>query len=273
MTEYDDMRVGREASSDVAAQIGVVDDPELQAYVSGIGRKLLRGIPVRFDYQFAVVDQVEPNAFALPGGYIFISRGLLALTNSEDELACVLGHEITHAAHRHAAAQQQLGKRVSPVAMPWNRAARMAAYGRDMERDADKGGQILCAAAGYDPMGMSTFLDSLGQAERLEMGYSRRASFFATHPGSRERAAVNAVRAGEMRWRRDPALADSRATLMQQIDGLALGQRPEAGVFRGNNFLHPDLDFYVRFPAGWIQSNSNRAVGAMQVSKQAVSKL
>ena len=155
MTEYDDARVGREASQDVAAQMGLLGNPDLDSYITEIGRKLLRGLPRRqFQFNFAVVDQVEPNAFALPGGYVFISRGLLLLANSEDELACVIGHEITHVAHRHAAAQQGLAKHISPVAMPWARAGRMAAYGRDMERDADKGGQLLCAAAGYDPMGM-----------------------------------------------------------------------------------------------------------------------
>jgi predicted Zn-dependent protease len=263
LTEYDDVRVGREASQDVASEIGVLEDPELTAYVGEIGRKLLRGVPRRsFQYQFRVVDQFEPNAFALPGGYIFISRGLLVLANNEDELACTIGHEIVHAALRHAAAQQEIAKRANPLAMPWNRAARLASYGRDMERNADKGGQLLCAAAGYDPMGMSTFLKNLGQNERLLVGHARVPTFFDTHPGSQERAAINAVRAREMRWKRDPALGDTRASHLRHIDGLALEQRPEGGVFQGDRFLHPDLDFQIRFPSGWRTSNSNRAVGA-----------
>jgi predicted Zn-dependent protease len=270
MTEYDDARVGEAASKDVASQMGLLEDRELSSYVSEIGNKLLRGVPRYFNYQFSVVDMEEPNAFALPGGYIFVSRGLLALANNEDELACIIGHEITHAAHRHAAAQQALGKRISPLAMPWNRAAKMSAYGRDMERDADRGGQILCAAAGYDPMGMSTFLGSLGQAERLMIGYSRAPSFYDTHPGSRERAAANAVRAGEMRWRRDPSIGDPRVALLKRVDGLALGQRPEAGVFQGDRFIHPDLDFQLRFPAGWQKQNTNQAVGALSPRGDAV---
>jgi predicted Zn-dependent protease len=264
MTEYDDASIGREASVDVKQQMGVLDDPDLNAYVTEIGLKLLRGLPRRsFRYEFAVVDMIEPNAFALPGGYVFISRGLLALTNSEDELACVIGHEIIHAHHRHAAAQQQLSKRVNPLAMPWNRASKMAGYGRDMERDADKGGQILCAAAGYDPMGMSTFMARLGQTERLRVGYARMPSFFDSHPGSTERAAVNAVRASELRWKRDPLLGDTQLSLLAKIDGLAVGPRPQAGMFIGSNFIHPDMDFHLRFPAGWLKSNSNQAVGAL----------
>lgn len=270
-TEYDDARVGRDASVDVKNELGALDNAELDAYVGAIGRKLLRGVPRKsFDYQFTVIDQEEPNAFALPGGYIFVSRGLLALANNEDEVACVLGHEIIHAAKRHAAAQQALAGAMNPLAMPWNRAASMAAYGRDMERDADKGGQILCAAAGYDPMAMSTFLESLEQLQRLQKGYSRRPSFFDTHPGTKERVASNSVRAGEIRWHRDPNIGDSRAAFLAQVDGLPVGQRPETGIFEGDSFLHPTLDFHIRFPDGWRQMNANQAVGAMEPRGQAV---
>ena len=269
MTSYDDSRVGQEAAVDVSAQVGVLDDPKLNAYVSEIGRKLLRGLPRRsFRYEFAVVDQTEPNAFALPGGYVFVSRGLLALAIDEDELACVLGHEIVHVNHRHAAAQQGLASR--GISMPWVRAGKNAAYGRDMERDADKGGQILCAAAGYDPIAMSTFLASLGRAERSQLGYARNASFLDTHPGSSERAAVNAVRASEIRWRRDPRLGNTQRSLYAKIEGLPVGQRPEMGVFRGDLFLHPDLDFQIRFPRGWSTSNSNQAVGAAEPRGEAI---
>jgi predicted Zn-dependent protease len=270
MTEYDDAQVGRESAQDVKAEVGVLEDTALAAYVDEIGRKLLRGVPRRgFDYQFYVVDMVEPNAFALPGGYVFVSRGLLALANSEDELACVIGHEITHAARRHAAAQQALQKSLPPLVMPGS-AAVFASYGREMEREADEGGQILCAAAGYNPMGMSTFLTSLALSSRLEIGYTRNPTFFDTHPGSEERAAANAVRAKEIRWQRDPALGDPRAALLRRIAGLEIGQRPEAGIFQGDRFLHPALGFTVRFPSGWKTSNSNRAVGGVQPRGEAV---
>ncbi|UCE87755.1 MAG: M48 family metalloprotease [Deltaproteobacteria bacterium] len=271
LTEYDDARVGREAASQVAAEVGLVEDPELTAYVDRIGQKLLRGVARRsFQYQFSVVDQFEPNAFALPGGYIFLSRGLLALANNEDEVANVIGHEITHAALRHAAAQQALAKSGNPLAMPWVRAAHLASYGRDMEREADRGGQMLAAAAGYDPMGMSTFLKNLGLLERFVIGYARLPTFFDTHPGSQERAAINAARAREIRWKRDPALGDTRAAHLRRVDGLALGDRPETGIFVGERFLHPDLDFQIRFPEGWRTSNTNRAVGAVSPRGDAV---
>lgn len=270
-TEYDDARVGREASRSVEAQVGVLPDPELNAYVEGIGRKLLRAIPRRsFQYRFRVVDQVEPNAFALPGGYIFVSRGLLALANDEDELACVLGHEITHVAKRHAAAQQAVERGKPQFVWPWLRAGRRAAYSRDLERSADRGGQILCSAAGYDPRGMSTFLESLLQHAKLQTGFSRNASFLDTHPSPGRRSTIAAVQASELRWRRDPALGDPRAALLRKIEGLPVGQRPESGVFRGDVFLHPDLDFKLRFPRRWRKSNTNLAVGAQAPRGNAV---
>jgi predicted Zn-dependent protease len=271
LTQYDDARVGRESSEQVKAEMGVLDDPALASYVDGIGHKLLRGVPrLGFDYHFYVVDMVEPNAFALPGGYIFVSRGLLALANNEDELACVIGHEITHAARRHAAAQQEIARRQPPLAMPGLREARIASYSREMEREADEGGQILCAAAGYDPMALSTFLTSLALSARLTQGYTRNPGFFDTHPGSEERAAADAVRAREIRWQRDPARGDSRAALLSHIDGLEIGQRAEAGVFVGDTFVHPVLGFTLRFPTGWRLSNTNQAVGALEPRGQAV---
>lgn len=270
LTEYDDARVGAEASRDVETEIGVLDDPELEAFVNQIGKKLLRGVPRRsFNYQFKVVDQLEPNAFALPGGYIFISRGLLTLANSEDELANVIGHEIVHAARRHAAARQDVERGTNPLSMGWVRAANLASYGRDMERTADRGGQQLAAAAGYDPMGMSTFLKSLGRAVRLAQGGPRYTSMFDSHPGTTERVTLNAMNAREIRWTRDLSLGDTRARYLRRVDGLPFGDRPEAGIFRGTRFIHPILGFQLRFPDNWRTANTAGAVGAFAPDRQA----
>ncbi len=271
MTTQDNVRVGREAAEQVAAQIGTLDDPELVAYVERIGKKLLRALPRRdFAYRFAIVDQMEPNAFALPGGYVFVSRGLLALANTEDELACVLGHEIIHAARRHSQQQQVIARSLPGISLPSSRAKTLAAYGRDMEREADELGQRLAAAAGYDPMGMSTFMRRLDQRERLLIGAPRNPTFFDTHPGTRERARVNAMRSRELRWTPDPSLGDTRKRLLDQIDGMVIGDRPEAGTFVGDYFLHPVLDFQMRFPPGWSTQNSARAVGAQSPRRDAV---
>jgi len=263
LTTADDVRAGQEAAESVEAEIGLLDDPELVAYVQGIGKKLLRGLPRRdFAYRFSIVDQMEPNAFALPGGHIFISRGLMALVNSEDELACVIGHEIVHAARRHSAQQQAIVRYQKAFAPRFSRSRTLAAYGRDMEREADALGQKLAAAAGYDPMGMSTFMRRLDQRERLLIGAPRQPTFFDTHPGSRERAIATAMRSRELRWTRDPDLGDTRVRLLDRIDGMIIGDRPETGIFVDELFMHPDLDFEIRFPKGWRTQNSGRMVGA-----------
>jgi predicted Zn-dependent protease len=264
LTSGDDVEIGREAAASVEAQIGLLDDPELLAYIDEIGKKLLRGLPRReFAYHFSIVDQMEPNAFALPGGHIFISRGLLALANSEDELANVIGHEIIHAARRHSAQRQAIERyQGGALSLPRSRAQMLAAYGRDMEREADELGQQLAAAAGYDPMGMSTFMRRLDQRERLLIGAPRAPTFFDSHPGSRERASVNAMRSRELRWIPDPTLGDTRARLLDEIDGMVIGDRPETGVFIAELFLHPGLGFEIRFPKGWNVQNSSQTVGA-----------
>lgn len=271
LTERDEAVAGREGAAQAAAQIGVYDDPKLAKYVDGIGRKLLRGVPQRpFPFQFQIVDQVEANAFALPGGYVFISRGLLALVNTEDELACVIGHEIAHVVRRHAVAQQAIARTMTPFTSGLRNAAETASYSRDMEREADAEGQRLCAAAGYDPRALYTFLQALHRVEPLRARVSGGTSFLDTHPSSVERAAAASVRASELRWKRDPARADGRAALLAQTGGLPLGPRPDGGVFRGDWFLQPALNFQVRFPSRWKTSNTNAMVGASSPTGSAI---
>src|SRR5690606_25608101 len=107
MSPQQEVAAGREAAAQVAEQIGLVEDPALQRYVEAIGQRLAAASPRRdVQYRFAIADMPEPNAFALPGGWIYVSRGLLAYANSEDELANVMGHEIGHVAARHAAQRQ-----------------------------------------------------------------------------------------------------------------------------------------------------------------------
>ena len=275
-TEYDDARVGNDQTSVIEAEMGIVEDEELNAYVTSIALRLLRHAPTRpFDYEFKIVDQSAPNAFALPGGKIYVSRGLLALVTSEDELAGVLGHEITHAAERHAAARLEYAKRQNPFTMVFLRAARIAAYGRDQERDADRGGQILAARAGYDPAAIAEFLRKLDASERYEVGWARLPSYYATHPTSPERAAIALDRAGNMEWTAIESVArDGSAGYYAMIDGLVLGDDPAGGAFdEENKFVHPELRFSLRFPPGWDTLNSTRQVVAVSPRRDAQAEL
>jgi len=273
-TEHHDQRVGADVALDVASELGVLETPALTVYVQEVGHRLARGATARaFDYHFGVLDQFEPNALALPGGYIYVSRGLLALANSEDELANVLGHEIVHAAARHAAAQQEVLRRQRLLTMPIQRRASLAAYGRDQEREADHGGQGLAAAAGYDPMGLATFLERLGRVETLRTGASRLPGFFETHPGTGERVATAVARARQLRppeGAAEPEATGRAERHLARIEGLVLGTSPSEGVILGSRFLHPDLGFQLAFPEGWSIANTRRAVGATSPKGDAV---
>ena len=264
-TVYDDQRVGEEQRWVIEAEMGLVEDEELLEYVRSIGIRLLRHAPSRpFDYEFKVVDQRVPNAFALPGGKIYVSRGLLALVQSEDELAGVIGHEITHAAERHTAARIDYASRINPFSIGLLRAGAIAAYGRDQERDADRGGQILAARAGYNPAGIATFLRKLDAADRYELGWSRLPYFLATHPTSPERSSLASDRAAGLEWERQPGVAgDLPIDYYNMVDGLILGENPAGGLFEGSRFVHADLRFSIRFPQGWTTVNTQQAVGAV----------
>jgi predicted Zn-dependent protease len=268
-SEAVDEKVGREAAESVTSSLGLVDDPKLVAYVNRIGQSLARHAPRgRFDYQFAIVDQDPPNAFALPGGYIYVSRGLLLLTNTEDELANVLGHEIVHVAARHAAARQAM-IRAMPGPFKYFAQGHIAGYGRDQERESDRLGQGLAGIAGYDPMGMATFLKNLEFTERLHLGNSRLPGFFDTHPATTERVASAGGRARMVNWERPAGYSEGRASYLKRLEGLAIGMSGAEGVFQDQRFIHPDLDFTLRFPDRWETSNTHAAVGAVSPARNA----
>jgi predicted Zn-dependent protease len=252
---------GREAAKEVEAAIGIVQDPALRAYVQAVGARLARNAPgFRYDYQFEIADDGAPNAFALPGGRVYVSRGALALTESEDELANVLGHEIAHVASRHAAAQHQVAGNAVMRVLQFQS---LPAYSRALESSADRLGQGLAAVSGYDPNGMASFLAALDGLERLQTGISRQPGFLDSHPGTPGRAHEMALRAGTIHWTRGPTLASSTGDYLHRLEGLAVGTDVAQGMFDGPRFLHADLAFTLRFPDGWETLNTPQAVAAV----------
>jgi predicted Zn-dependent protease len=277
-TEAHDERVGEQTAMQVGGAMGFVEDPALTAYVAAVGKRVARYAPRGgFQYQFKIVDQDVPNAFALPGGYIYVSRGLLIMSNSEDELAGVLGHEVIHVAARHAAARQSVIQGMPGFAQflagGYIAEYYIAEYGRDQERESDRLGQGLAGLAGYDPQGLADFLTGLEFQERLRLGGSRLPGYLDSHPATSERTASASSRARMVAWRRVPEIAPGRAGYLERIDGLVVGTSASEGVFQDNRFLHPELGFTLRFPPDWDTQNTRQAVGAISPQRDAVVSL
>ncbi len=277
MTPEQERELDEREAEKVAAQMGLVQDEELQAYVREIGAALARHSPRKgVDYRFAVIEMDMPNAFALPGGHIYVSRGLVLLTNSEAELANVLGHEIGHVAARHAALRH-----AHATTMGWSTLiSRLAgggpqegesiggmwgqfAYGRNQEREADRVGMDLAVAAGIDPGGMGRFLRNLDASTRLLQGYSNSGGYLASHPATAERIAETATRADGRSWTPGFAITRTRAEYLEKLDGMSVTRPASEGVFVDNRFLHPGMGFSLRFPRGWKFDNQNSAVFAV----------
>ena len=279
--------MGRKGAEQFSQELGLVEDPRLVQYVTEIGRRLAIHSPRQdVDYRFAIAGMPEPNAFALPGGYVYVSRGALAIMNSEDELAGVLGHEIGHVAARHSVQQQTRSVGVGLLTLLGAAAAGaaggesaaetvgqlgqvagaglIATYGRDQERQADEVGQKLAASDGYNPAGIAGFLDTLGrETKRVSGGKSRQPSFFDSHPMTDERVSTALARADGLARGPGRPLAPSRAAFIERLVGLPLGPDPAEGVFQDSLFLHPSLGFAIEFPRGWQTQNSRAAVVAI----------
>jgi len=271
--------------------MGIFADRALTAYLAAVGARVAARSPRQgVEWRFEVVDQAAPNAFALPDGHLYVSRGLVELANSEDELAAVLAHEVVHVAARHHAQQQTRATGVGLLALPGLLAGAViggplgelvqvpilvlgsglvAAYGRDQEREADEVGQRLAAEAGYDPGALASYLVTLEAWTAHQQGAHREPGFFDMHPSTPERAANARERAARLAGTRTPGVARDRAAFLARIDGLLVGENPAEGIFEGPLFVHPDLGFSLRFPDGWRTANTRSSVGAIAGDRRA----
>ncbi|MGD2151879.1 MAG: M48 family metalloprotease [Gemmatimonadales bacterium] len=287
VSEAQEIELGRQGAQQVEASIGLYDDPDLQDYVNQIGQDLAANSEKpNLPWSFKVVDDVVVNAFALPGGPIYVTRGILAHFNSEAELAGVLGHEIGHVTARHSAERisraqaAQLGLGVGYIFLP-----EIAAYGdvfgaglgllflkfsRDDERQADDLGFRYMRRSGYDATEIAGVFEMLGRVSAAAGG-SGLPAWLSTHPDPGERRERMAQRLAEAGV--EPGGAIERARYLQTVDGLVFGANPRNGFFRGNTFLHPDLQFQLEFPQGWKTQNMARQVAALSPSEDAMIQL
>jgi len=270
VSESQEIEIGRQSAVAAESQLGLVEDQQLQDYVQRLGIQLA-GASERpsLPWTFRVVDDPTPNAFAAPGGYIFVTRGLLALIGNEAELVSVLGHEIGHVTARHSVSRmsrQQLaqiglgvGSIVSPTIAKFGDLAAgglgvlFLSYGRDDERQADDLGYDYTLAQDYDVREMVNVFAALQQSAKLA-GQSPVPNWLASHPYPEERITLI-----EERLETLPAASQPRRIgeddYVRHIDGLMYGSNPRNGYFEDNRFMHPGLAFRLELPEGWQTQN------------------
>ena len=282
--EQQEIAMGREYAKQVQGEIGLYQDKALQAYVQKIGKDLASHTErPNLPWEFHVVDDPGVNAFALPGGYIFITRGILAAFNSEAEMASVLGHEMGHVTARHSVEQMsraqlaQLGLGVAMVASEdFRQYAGLAQMGlgvlflkfsRDDESQADHLGLRYLMRDNYEAEEMPKVFEMLKrQTERA--GGSRLPEWQSTHPSPEHRSA-KLHREIEKLGGSPPDAIVRRDDYLQHLRGLVFGPDPREGYVAGRTFYHPQMAFRVDFPQGWKIINQKQMVAGLSPDKKA----
>jgi predicted Zn-dependent protease len=275
LSEADEVNMGRETDAEVVQEYGIFKDPELTTYLDGMCQRLGKvSHRPNLNYQLKILDAAVVNAFAVPGGYVYFTRGILAHLNNEAELAGVMGHEIGHITARHSA-QQYSKAQLAQVTLGVGSAVASAAglgalsglaqmgvgmlflrFSRDNERQADSLGVEYASKLHYDAAQLASFFHTL---EQMNPGADRSGlpSWFSTHPNPEDR--VNAVKTQAQQWQQKMALAKpvvNGDTYLRKIDGLTFGDDPRQGYVKDGIFYHPDLRFQFPVPDRWVLQNT-----------------
>ncbi len=288
ISEQQEIAMGQEAAEGAIAQYGRYPDDELQSYVSELGHQLAAASErPHLPWSFTVIDDPTVNAFALPGGQIFITRGILTHFNSEAELASVLGHEIGHVTARHSVEQMstaQLANLGLGVAMIASEDVRPYAgmiaqgmqlmflkFGRDDESQSDMLGLRYITRTGFDPNEMPKMFVTLHRISELQGG-GRIPAWASTHPDpeNREQATYDRIAALPPEQQKGVVNRDS---YLARLDGVVFGDDPKEGYFIGNAFYHPELEFQLTFPEGWQTMNTRQFVAAVSPEENAIIQL
>jgi len=298
ITESQELELGRRAAEQVSRQYRTVQDPGLQAYVNRIGQRLAAtSHRPKLVWRFTVLDSPEVNAFALPGGSIYITRGLMAYLGSEAELAAVLAHEIGHVTARHGVTQVSktaafgLGLELLGNTIPELRNSGahqnlmllgdvlLKGYGREQELQSDRLGARYLARAGYDPGAMRAVIGVLKSQEEYEKrraaAEGRRARVYhgvlATHPDNDRR--LREIVAEARSLKATTTAAGRSSDYLTHLQGLAFGESAQNGVVKGERFLHHDLNLAITFPARWQLSAGRQALLAMSPARDRMIQL
>ncbi len=286
LSEEDEIRLGQQTDSQVVSEYGIYKDDRLTAYLDGVGKKLAKishrpGLP----YAFKILDTPVVNAFAVPGGYVYFTRGILSNLNSEAELAGVMGHELGHITARHSAQQYsraQLSQLTLGSAMMLSETLQVLAplaqmgvsllflsYSRDNEREADDLGVAYSSQAGYDATHMALFFETL---ERMKPTSDKSGlpEWFSTHPDPEDR--IGAVQREAKKWQKELGLKNfkvNRDVYLKEINGMVYGEDPREGFVENNVFYHPLLRFQFPVPPDWTLQNTRAMVQMTSLKKDA----
>jgi predicted Zn-dependent protease len=288
VSESQEVEIGRQEAQKVAQSIGFYEDKAIQSYVAGIGKRMAaESERPQLPWEFHVVNDASVNAFALPGGFIFITRGLMTSVTNEAELASVIGHEIAHVTHRHSVQQisraqiAQLGLVAGSVLsstvaqygglLGQGLGVLFLKYGRDAELEADQSGFRYALGQNYDVRQMIEMFGVLEGVSQLSGG-GKLPEWLSTHPNPGNRIAATEARLDSLSRDLSNAVID-REEYLQRIKGMPYGDDPRQGYFRGNSFLHPALRFQLDIPQGWQAQNTPSAVAAISPNQDAIVQL
>jgi len=288
VSESQEIEMGRQSAQQVAQTIGIYDDAAAQAYVSSIGMKMAKASErPNLPWEFHIVNDASVNAFALPGGFIYVTRGLMTSINDEAELATVVGHEIGHVTNRHSVQQiskqelAQVGLGVGSLLS--SNVAKLAGiasqglgllflkYSRDAENEADLAGFRYAANQNYDVREMVKVFQTLDRVSQASGG-GKLPAWLETHPDPGTRIQNTQARLDTLHKDLSRAIVN-RDGYLQHVQNMAYGEDPRQGFFEGNNFYHPDLRFQLTFPQGWKTQNGADAVVAMSPQQDAILQL
>jgi len=291
LSEQEEVQLGVQTDSEIVKEYRLYPDSKMAGYIGPVGQRLAKtSHRAELPFQFKILDSAVVNAFAVPGGYVYLTRGILASLNSEAELAGVLGHEIGHITARHSAQQYsraqvaQVGLGIGSVVgsvfpVVGGLATGLAqagvgmlflSFSRDNERQADSLAVEYASKTGYDGAQLASFFESL---ERMNPGADRSGlpSWFSTHPNPEDR--LKTVRAQAREWQARVgarAWRINRDEYLRQIEGLIYGENPREGYEAGGIFYHPELRFQFPVPARWKLNNSPESVQIVSEKKDAL---
>ena len=291
LNEQEEIQLGTQTDAQIVKQYRLYPDPKMTGYIDPIGQRLAKtSHRAELPFQFKVLDSAVVNAFAVPGGYVYLTRGILASLNSEAELAGVLGHEIGHITARHSAQQYSRGQvaqvglgigaivgQIIPVIGGLTSSLAQVGVGmlflsfsRDNERQADSLSVEYASKAGYDGAQLASFFESL---ERMNPGSDRTGlpSWFSTHPSPEDR--LQAVRAQAKEWQMRIGARDlrvNREEYLGRIEGMSYGEDPRQGYEADGTFYHPELRFQFPVPAKWKMNYSPASVQIVSEQKDAL---